>query len=334
MTLIQAVTVVKRLGRRNAALTGVVLLALCDILSSFATKNYGGILFLQGIGVGTSCGLLFMTAYPLPTQWFVQKRSMAVGFTSAGGGLGGAAFSIIIQKLVARWGLPWAFRVMGLCLLVAGLPCAWFLIDGPIITQRNVTNDVAPTPQDTSIFRNRQFLWLLAACFSIAYPFFIPAFFIPQYAQSVGYSASLGAMFGAIYNLASGTGRLGFGMFADYLVGNLTAWIIALFCVSLSTLCVWPFATDKGVIALFTVLVGLGSGGYFSLQGGLCAQIVGPHKVDRAISTMEIFQSIPFFAGPVSGGFLLDAFGGPTAGAKAYRPAMVSLFRNAFWGWV
>lgn len=41
---------------------------------------------------------------------------------------------------------------------------------------------------------------------------------------------------------------------------------------------------------------------------------------------------VGFLAGPVSGGALLDAFGGPEAGASAYKPAMVSItpFRRQF----
>lgn len=38
-------------------------------------------------------------------------------------------------------------------------------------------------------------------------------------AISLGYSSSTGALFGAIYNVASGVGRIGFGVFADILVG-------------------------------------------------------------------------------------------------------------------
>lgn len=38
-------------------------------------------------------------------------------------------------------------------------------------------------------------------------------------AVSVGYGSGTGAMFGAIYNLASGAGRVGFGVLADLVVG-------------------------------------------------------------------------------------------------------------------
>lgn len=158
-------------------------------------------------------------------------------------------------------------------------------------------------------------------------------------AISLGYSSSTGALFGAIYNVASGIGRIGFGVFADILVGvrptlhlapsqlidgyfcgwqNLTSWIVALSAVAVSSLCVWPFAYGKGVIALyvpppspnpilpssahlrpplrylhrFAVLAGMGSGGYFSLQSSIVAQIVGSHRVGAAIGAIELVSSI------------------------------------------
>jgi hypothetical protein len=54
------------------------------------------------------------------------------------------------------------------------------------------------------------------------------------------------------------------------------------------------------------------------------AQLVGSHRIDKAIGAIELVESVGFFAGPVTAGLLLDAFGGPEAGPSAYRPAMVS----------
>jgi MFS family permease len=68
----------------------------------------------------------------------------------------------------------------------------------------------------------------------------------------------------------------------------------------------------------------MGSGGFFSLQGSIVGQLVGSHRIDKAIGIIELIESVGFFAGPVTAGLLLDAFGGPEAGPAAYRPAMVS----------
>jgi predicted MFS family arabinose efflux permease len=42
----------------------------------------------------------------------------------------------------------------------------------------------------------------------------------------------------------------------------------------------------------FAVLAGMGSGGYFSLQSSIVAQIVGSHRVGTAIGAIELVSSI------------------------------------------
>lgn len=42
----------------------------------------------------------------------------------------------------------------------------------------------------------------------------------------------------------------------------------------------------------FAVLAGMGSGGYFSLQSPIVAQIVGSHRVGAAIGAIELVSSI------------------------------------------
>ncbi|KAJ9127745.1 hypothetical protein QFC24_000028 [Naganishia onofrii] len=268
---IPAAWVIQKIGVRKTTLFGVVLNSLAVLLASFSTESLGGLIFLQGVVAGIACGTLFMAVYPLPSQYFMRKRGIATGITSCGGGVGGAAWSLIIQKLIDKFGLPWAYRFMALSFLVFGIPAALILKEGVVRPRRQA----GAAEKEQSIYRSSMFIRLVIACFVVSYPFFIPAFFIPQYTISLGYSSSTGALFGAIYNVASGIGRLGFGIIADFVVGS-----------------------------------------------SIVAQIVGSHRVNQAIGVIELASSIGFLAGPISGGALLDAFGGPSAGAEAYKPAM------------
>jgi MFS family permease len=110
---------------------------------------------------------------------------------------------------------------------------------------------------------------------------------------------------------------------------------------------VWPYATNSSGIIGFAFWCGLGSGGYFSLQSSIVAQIVGTHKINQGIGYIELatsfgvslgrhfyipeevlityglpFDTFQYFLGPITAGILLDAFGGSDQGAKPYRPAM------------
>jgi hypothetical protein len=45
----------------------------------------------------------------------------------AGGGLGGAAWSLGMDKLIGHVGIAWAFRILGFIALTMGLPAALLL---------------------------------------------------------------------------------------------------------------------------------------------------------------------------------------------------------------
>jgi MFS family permease len=63
----------------------------------------------------------------IPAQWFLKKRGIANGIVYAGGGLGGAVNSFLLNALIQRLGPPWTFRVMGILTLTTGLPAAWLI---------------------------------------------------------------------------------------------------------------------------------------------------------------------------------------------------------------
>jgi hypothetical protein len=86
-------------------------------------------------------------------------------------------------------------------------------------------------------------------------------------AQSVGLSPSQGALYSALFNITSGIGRIAFGFLADALLGvrpsssvaseycgpvandqNLNSWTLALTTIALSSLLIWPNATDQALI--------------------------------------------------------------------------------------
>lgn len=62
-----------------------------------------------------------------PAQYFNKKRGIANGIVYAGGGLGGTAISFAMDALIQKLGIAWTFRVLGIAMLVTGLPAAWLI---------------------------------------------------------------------------------------------------------------------------------------------------------------------------------------------------------------
>ncbi|KAJ9108703.1 hypothetical protein QFC21_000023 [Naganishia friedmannii] len=177
------------------------------------------------------------------------------------------------------------------------------------VIQADLLGKGLASSQLLSVVGGLQAFWNAAGC--------IPAAWI---IQRIGVRKT--TVFGVVLNslavlLASfSTESLGGLIFLQGIVAGIACG--ALFMVSAD----WALAFLRISWSEFTVLAGMGSGGYFSLQSSIVAQIVGSHRVNQAIGAIELASSIGFLAGPISGGALLDAFGGPSAGAEAYKPAM------------
>lgn len=62
-----------------------------------------------------------------PAQYFSKKRGIANGIVYAGGGLGGTVISFAMDALIRKLGIVWTFRVLGIAMLVTGLPAAWLI---------------------------------------------------------------------------------------------------------------------------------------------------------------------------------------------------------------
>lgn len=70
---------------------------------------------------------MIQTVSITPAQYFNRKRGLANGIVFAGGGLGGAVTSYVLDILIHRVGLAWTYRILGFVTLLTGLPAAWFI---------------------------------------------------------------------------------------------------------------------------------------------------------------------------------------------------------------
>lgn len=64
---------------------------------------------------------------------------------------------------------------------------------------------------DSTVFRSPSFILVCCAAAVVAFTLFTPSFFLATYAETLGYSPSVGAQLSMGYNLSSAVGRIGFG---------------------------------------------------------------------------------------------------------------------------
>lgn len=198
-----AVRLSQLIGARYSMLLGVLLMSFGILCSSFTVNNLGGLFVAPGIAFGLGSSLTYTMSNNLPVQWFSTKLGTANGLVKLGGGLGATIMAVAVQALIDRVGIPWTFRILGLVTLASGVPAA-------MLVRERVPPNNAPFV-NLSLFKNMPFCCLFLAGAVGTFALFVPPYFLPLFAHSIGLSASTGAGIVAAFNACTAIGRFGAG---------------------------------------------------------------------------------------------------------------------------
>lgn len=302
------------LGARRTALTGVALMGGCEILSSFTTGNLGGLFVTAGVLFGLGSSFVFCVITAIPAQYFSRKRGLANGLIFAGSGLGGAAISFALNPLIEKVGLAMAYRVLGIATLATGLPAAWIMKERSSLPRRKFI--------EWKLFKSANFVLVCAATAVGTFPLYVPPFFLPLYANSLGFSSATGAGLVAGFTLSSAAGRVLCGHLCD-MMGALNVLLTSLVLTAVSMLAIWPASTTLAPLALFVVINGLSNGGFFCTMPTVASNVFGSARVGAVMSIIITGWIGGYLMGAPIAGYLLEAYGGAEKGLVAYRPAML-----------
>ncbi|TEA14264.1 Aspyridones efflux protein apdF [Colletotrichum sidae] len=305
--------VMRRLGPRRTGLIGVTLMGLSEVLSSFAVKNVGALFATSGVLMGLGVSLCFSIVSVIPAQYFSRKRGLANGIVFAGGGLGGAVNSFVLDALLKRLGAAWAYRVLALMTLATGLPAAWVVKERVPVRGSGFV--------EWRLFKSFTFVFIFLAGAVGTFPLFVPPFFLPLYSKSIGLSSSTGAGLVAGFNFASAVGRICCGVLCDKF-GALNVLFISMLLSSVSMLAIWPASTTLGPMVVFVIVNGVSNGGFFSTMPTVVGNVFGSARVSVAMSMIVTGWTGGYLMGAPIAGYLLQAYGGADNGLQAYRPAM------------
>lgn len=106
---------------------GVIGFAISYASYSLAQNEY--YLYISSIFVG----IFFLCTTMIPasmmvTNWFVEKRGLAMSLTMTGVGLGGFIFSPVVTYLIEGYGWRTTYLIMAVVVLVIGLPIVLFVL--------------------------------------------------------------------------------------------------------------------------------------------------------------------------------------------------------------
>lgn len=305
--------IIRYVGARNAALTGLTSLGMGEILSGFTTNDIGGLFVTTGVVMGIGSSLCFMVNSVVPAQYFVAKRGIANGIVYAAAGLGGAICTILMNALVNKLGPAWAYRITGFLTLATGLPAAWLIEERTPIRRGGFV--------EWSLFREVRFVLLFLAGGLATFPLMVAPFFLPTYSTSVGLSSGTGAALVAAFNLSSAAGRIAFGYFCD-IGGPVNSLLLSQLLGAISMLSIWPVAESFAPLVAFAIINGIANGGFFSTMPTVVGNVFGSARVSVAMGMIITSWAGGYLMGAPIAGYLLDAYGGPDSTLQAYHPAI------------
>ncbi|KAL8304395.1 hypothetical protein RB597_004403 [Gaeumannomyces tritici] len=292
-------------GTKKVMSLGVVIQTSAFIGASFTSEMWHLIL-TQGIAFGAGMGFLFVASVGIPSQWFTKRRSLANGIAAAGSGFGGLIYSMGTNAMIKNLGLPWTFRILAaLTFVVAGV-CTLLIRD------RNAHVGAVHIALHWDLFKRPEYCMLLSwACFS-SFGYLSVIFFLADYCQTVGFTATQGAIVAAMFNLSQGLGRPLVGLASDR-YGRINVAGLGTLVASLSSFFLWIFAGKFFAGVIIFSLMGVFSGIFWATAAPICAEVVNISLLPSALSLMWLVLVLPStFAGaiglslraPGSGGYL------------------------------
>jgi MFS family permease len=240
---------------RPMLFAGTFLLSFGLMMTSLSTEFYQ-VFLAQGICLGLGSTLLFVSAVGTVGPYFSTKKALAVGFVSAGSSVGGVVYPIMVNKLIAEVGYPWAARIFGFVVLVTNLvPC--------ILMKSRLPARKSGPLIDYASLKDKVFVLYTFAMFFEFLAIYIPLFYISTYAAAQGLNYELAFYVLPIMNAASIAGRLLPNLIADR-VGPFNIMAPCTIATAVLTFG-WMGIFNEASVIVFCILFGFFSGAFLSL---------------------------------------------------------------------
>ncbi|KAF1976300.1 MFS general substrate transporter [Bimuria novae-zelandiae CBS 107.79] len=305
-------------GSQKTSMAGVCLISASLVGSSFCTSDVGGLFGTMGVMAGLGMAMVYTVSNGLPVQYFSGHLGLANGIVKLGGGIGGCVLAVALEAMYRRVGIAWTFRIQGFLTFATGLPAAWM--------QRDRVPPRKFPLIDVSMFRSLPFVTVFLAGAIGSFALFVPPYFLPLFAQSIGLSASTGAGLVAAFNACNAVGRFVAGPLCDK-IGPVNMFLITMVLNAVSMLAIWPVSNSLGPLAVFAALNGTANGSFFTTLPTVVASMFGPGRAAVAMSMAVAGWSGGYLMGSPIAGYLLQAAGGKQQGGEGlgvevYRPAI------------
>ncbi len=284
------------------------LFSQCRTLTQF----YLAAVFL-GIG---SAGSHIIPVSMMITNWFIDKRGLAMGIVFAATGVGGMIFNPLANWIILNYSWQAAFLTFGLVIGLASIPTALFIVrakpadEGLLpyggeaaLARQSATEQGGLTA--TEAFRTSAF-WLLALIILlIAVANMGVLHHIVPYLTDLGYSSTTATTLMSLHMAMLIVGKVLAGSLADRL-GLLKSYLLLMIGLMLSIALLYG-SHWMWVAVVFNILFGFSIAVRTVLPPLMTARVLGQRHFAVIYGFLNIFTTLGTAVGVPLSGFIYDA---------------------------
>ena len=296
-----------RFGPRPLLLVGAAAFGLGLATAAHADRLWIACL-TYGAGVGIGVGCAYVPTVAAVGGWFRRRRALAVGVAVSGIGLGTLAAAPLAARLVDVYG--WRTTYLGF----AGVGSA-VLVMSALFIAATPSEGAEKVRRTGPTIRSPTYLWLYLSNLLLSLALFVPFVHLPASAGEVGVGVVAASWLVGIVGAASVAGRIALGAVADR-VGPLRAYRVCFLLVGTSFV-LWWAGGGFWALAAFSVVLGIGYGGFVALSPVLLAAFFGVERLGGLLGVLLTANGLGSALGPPAAGLVVDATG-------SYAPAVAA----------
>jgi len=296
-----------RYGTRVVVLGGGALLGLGMVLASRATTLLQFQLLFGAI-VGVASGSFYAPMTAVTTKWFTRHRSLAVALVSAGLSVGSTVMAPLARWMITAYDWRTAMLVIGDLVWLVIIPAA-FLVRNPPSSAMGA-EPVAAVGADLTIgraVRTPQFAAIALTHFACCAAHSGPIFHMVTHAIDRGVSTMAAATVLSVAGLASLSGKIVCGMFADR-VGAKRTLVVGL-ALQAAAISLYLFTGGLASFYALALMFGFAYGGVMPLYAILVREYFGARIMGTAFGAVSLAATLGMALGPWIGGRLYDGLG-------------------------
>jgi MFS family permease len=302
-------TLSDRFGTRAVVLSGGAVLGLGMVLASQAA-TLAQFQLLYGVVVGLATGSFYAPLISTTTRWFTAHRSLAVALVSAGLSVGSTLMAPLARWLITSFDWRTAMMVIGDLVWLVVIPAALLLRNPPV--PAGAAGPVADPGAGRTltigrVVRTPQFAAIAVTHFACCAAHSGPIFHMVTHAIDRGVSSMAAATVLSAAGLASLSGKIGCGLFADRVGAKRT--LVAGLSLQAIAISLYLFPVSLTSFYALALLFGFAYGGVMPLYAIVVREYFGDRIMGSAFGAVSLAATVGMALGPWLGGLVYDAVG-------------------------